>query len=64
MPASNRYEDRLDLPCAGHVENYTIPFLIVAGVLCYIGLLTLWIMVGLPATLVGAYLADRMVTRH
>ncbi len=64
MPPPYREENRSDLPCAGRVEDYTTPFLVVAGVLCYIILLALWILIGFPATLVGAFLADRIITRY
>ena len=63
MQPPNRHQDRPPFPGTGHVENYTTPFLIVAGVLCYIALLTLWIVFGLPLVLIGADFADRVIAR-
>ena len=63
MPPPRPYEDRPQLPGAGRVEDYTTPFLIVAGMLCYVALFTLWAMCGLPVALVSAVLVDRVIPR-
>ncbi len=63
MPLPRPIEHDSHRPGARQVENYTTPFLIVSGVLCYVGLLVLWAVFGLPATLFSAYLADRLISR-
>ena len=56
-------DTRPPLPGAGYVENYTTPFLVVSAVLCYIALLALWIAFGLPAALIAALVADRVLPK-
>lgn len=63
MPPPRPFEDRPPLPGAGHAENYTTPFLIAAGLLCYIGLVMLWAILGLPLVVAGAVLAGRVMRR-
>jgi len=54
---------RPPLPCAGYMENYTVPFLVVSAVLCYLLLLILWVIFGLPFTLIAAFIVDRFIPR-
>lgn len=56
-------EDRAPLPGSGHLEDYTLSFLITAGALCFVLLFVIWAAWGLPATLALAYLADRALIR-
>ena len=53
--------DRPPLPNAGYVEDFTVPFLVAAGVLCFVVLFALWSVAGLPAMLILAFLADRVI---
>ena len=53
--------ERAPLPGAGYVEDYTTPFLVVAGVLCFLFLFALWAAWGLGAPLVFGFLADRLM---
>ena len=53
-------DDRPPLPGAGYLEDYTTPFLIVAGMLCFVALFALWAVFGLPFTVVLAFFADRL----
>ena len=54
---------RPDLPGSGHMENYTLPFLVSAGVLCFVGLVVLWAVAGLPVVILCTVLADRILRR-
>ena len=63
MPPPRPFEDRPPLPGAGHVEDYTTPFLVVTGLLCYIGLVVLWALFGLPLVVIGTLLATRATRR-
>ena len=54
---------RPPLPGAGYLENYTGAFLVVAGMLCFVALFTLWAVFGLPFTVVTALLTERMLLR-
>lgn len=61
----NRNSDqRPPLPGAGYLENYTTPFLVVAGVLCFVALFAVWAVFGMPFTVVLALLADRFLLRR
>ena len=53
---------RPPLPGHGLVENYTMPFLVVSGVLFYITLVTLWANFGLAIAVIVAALSDRAIT--
>lgn len=55
--------ERAPLPGAGYLEDYTAPFLVVAGVLCFLGLFALWSLVGLPFAIVAALVLDRVIAR-
>lgn len=56
-------DKRPNLPGHGQpVEDYTVPFLIVAGVLCWIGLFVVWVIWGLLGALVTAFAADKVIT--
>ena len=52
--------DRPPLPGAGYMEDYTTPFLVVAGMLCFVGLFAVWAAFGLPFTVTLALLTDRL----
>lgn len=54
-------DERPPLPGAGYMEDYTLPFLVVAGVLCYIVLFALWAVFGFPFTATVALLTDRLL---
>ncbi len=41
------------------VENYTVPFLVTAGVLCFVILFYLWAYYGMLATILLAWAVDR-----
>ncbi|MDF0599935.1 hypothetical protein P1J78_04250 [Psychromarinibacter sp. C21-152] len=56
-------DGRPPLPGAGLMEDYTMPFLVVAGVLCFLVLLVLWAWLGLPAVIILAAVADWMLRR-
>jgi hypothetical protein len=58
MQHGREFEDRPPLPGAGRMENYTGPFLVVAGVLCFVMLFALWAAWGLPAVLALAALVN------
>lgn len=64
MDRRHENEDRPPLPGAGYLEDYTAPFLVVAGVLCFIALFTIWTLFGLPVAVLVALLADRLITRN
>ena len=34
--------ERAPLPGAGYLEDYTVPFLVAAGVLCFVTLFAIW----------------------
>ncbi len=56
-------EDRPPLPGAGYMEDYTVPFLVMAGVLCFILLFVIWAAFGFAAAVGLAYLTDRFLLR-
>ena len=56
-------DDRPPLPGAGYLEDYTLPFLCVAGVLCFVALFAVWAVFGLPFTIVLALLTERFFLR-
>jgi hypothetical protein len=64
MGYRHEQEDRAPLPGAGYLEDYTGPFLVVAGVLCFIVLFALWAAWGLPVVIVLSVLADRLLLRR
>lgn len=56
------YDNRPNLPGHGQpVEDFTVPFLIVSGVLCWIGLVVIWAIWGMVGAVLGAFAADRMI---
>ena len=57
-------EERPPLPGAGYLEDYTVPFLVVAGVLCFLALFAIWAAWGLPGAIILAVLADRAIPRR
>jgi len=57
-------DTRPPLPGAGHVENYTVPFLVVFAFLVYFTLLAIWAVYGLPSALIAAVVADRFIPRR
>ncbi len=60
-----RYSDgRRPLPGDGHLEDYTLPFLIVAGILCFVALFFVWALGGLPLAMICAVLADWLIPRR
>ncbi len=61
MRHSRESHSRPPLPGEGYMEDYTTPFLVVAGVLCYVVLFTLWVLFGLPFTATLAFLTDRFL---
>ena len=57
-------EDRPPLPGAGYMEDYTMPFLVMAGVLCLMLLFAIWAAWGFPVAIGLAWLTDRMLLRR
>lgn len=53
-------DQRPPLPGAGYLEDYTAPFLVVAGMLCFVALFAVWAVFGMPFTVVLALLTDRL----
>ncbi len=45
------------------MEDYTLPFLVCAGVLCFVGLVALWALAGMPVVILCTLLADRLLRR-
>jgi hypothetical protein len=59
------HHERPNLPGHGQpVEDYTVPFLIVAGVLCWIVLVVIWAIWGILGATISAVAADRIMTRN
>lgn len=56
--------ERPPQPLAGRVENYTVPFLWAAGVLCFAILFVLWALWGMAVAVGSAVLADRVLPRR
>lgn len=56
--------ERPPLPGHGRMEDYTVPFLWSAGVLALIALFALWATWGLPAAVIAAVAADRLILRR
>lgn len=61
-----RYESekRPASPNAGYVEDFTIPFLVSFGVVLFCALVALFSFVGMPLTLLAAYLGDLWLKRR
>ena len=59
MQHRREFEDRPPLPGAGAMEDYTGPFLVTAGVLCFLMLVAIWAIWGLPAVLVLAVFSEQ-----
>lgn len=58
-------DNRPNLPGHGQpVEDYTVPFLIVAGVLCWIALVVIWALWGLLGATISAVAADKIIGRN
>lgn len=57
-------DGRTSLPGAGYMEDYTMPFLVVAGVLLFMALVLIWSYLGLPAVIILAALADWLLPRR
>ena len=56
--------DRRNLPGHGQpVEDFTVPFLVVSGVLCWIALVFIWAIWGLVGAFLSAFAADRVIPR-
>ena len=53
--------ERAPLPNHGTMENYTTLFLVVAGVLCWILLVTIWVSFGFLTATIGAFVANRLI---
>ena len=45
------------------MEDYTTPFLIVAGILCWMGLVVMWVLFGILGATLSAVAADRIIPR-
>lgn len=60
MRSSRESQERAPLPGSGYLEDYTAPFLVTAGVLCFMALITLWALFGLPFVLFAALAVDRV----
>jgi hypothetical protein len=59
------HHERPNLPGHGQpVEDYTVPFLIVAGVLCWIVLVVIWAIWGILGATISAVAADKIMTRN
>lgn len=55
-----QFDERPNLPGHGQpVEDYTVPFLIVAGILTWIALVFIWAFWGMLGAVLGAFAADR-----
>ncbi len=63
MQHRREFEDRPPLPGAGRMEDYTVPFLIAAGVLCFVILFAIWAAWGLPVALLLAFLANKALPK-
>jgi len=61
MSTRRHNEDRPPLPGAGYVEDYTLPFLVAAGVLCFILLFAIWAAWGIVPVLAFSILAERLI---
>ncbi|MDJ0630945.1 MAG: hypothetical protein QNJ44_21990 [Rhodobacter sp.] len=64
MSYRREHYERPPLPGAGYLEDYTDAFLVVAGVLCFVGLFALWAVFGLPFVVIVSVLADRLIVRN
>ncbi|PRX35116.1 hypothetical protein SAMN05216257_102409 [Meinhardsimonia xiamenensis] len=53
-----------DLPGAGRVEDYTLPFLVTAGFVIFMSLCVLWALWGLPAPILAGLAADLLLPRR
>ncbi len=47
----------------GYVEDYTTPFLVTAGVLCFVALYAIWSLLGYPVAVGSALLTERFLLR-
>ncbi len=56
-------DQRHQLPGHGTMEDYTTPFLIVAGILCWMGLVVMWVLFGILGATLSAVAADRIIPR-
>ncbi len=54
-------DERHQLPGHGSMEDYTMPFLIVAGVLCWIALVVIWVIFGIVGAAISAFAVDRVI---
>lgn len=57
------FESRPPLPGAGTLPDYTTPFLVIASVLTFLGLIFLWAVWGYPVALLVAFVADRALAQ-
>lgn len=63
MHRKREIEERPPLPGAGYMEDYTVPFLWMAGLLTFIALFALWAAWGLPVALACAWVANHLIGR-
>ncbi len=63
MSYRREHNERAPLPGAGHVEDYTTPFLWAAGMLLFVALFALWANFGLAFVLIVAAAADFLLQR-
>ena len=47
----------------GYVENYTGPFLVTAGVICFVALYAIWSVLEYPIAIASALLTERYLLR-
>jgi len=55
--------ERTATPAAGRAPDFTRAFLVCAGVLVFMGLVTVWAVWGWPAVVLSGWLADRAIAR-
>ena len=61
----NQFDERPNPPGHGQpVEDYTIPFLVVSGVLLWIGLVVVWAIWGMIGAVLGAFALDRIIPQR
>ena len=58
-----KFDHRPNLPGHGTMEDYTTPFLVVFGVILWIGLVVIWGLYELLGAVLSAYLIERSLVR-
>ncbi|WP_172295964.1 hypothetical protein [Pseudoruegeria sp. HB172150] len=63
MPANRHSDTRPPLPGNGILPDYSLPFFVTSGVLCFFALVALWAAYGMPLVLIAATAADWLLRR-